>query len=231
MFPFRNGLKQGAAQSPLPFNCALGFAIRRVKIIQNGLELNCLRQFLFHADDVSIMGGSIHTVQEKEEVLVMASKKIGIEVNTDKYKYMVIYADQNAGRIHSIKTDNRTFGMVEKFKYLGTILTNQCSFQEEIKSRLKPGKACYHSVQNLLPSSLISKNLKIKIYGNIVLSVVLRGCENFSLTLMDERRLRVLKIRVVRRILGPKRDEVTGNGENYKMSSLMICSPTIFCRI
>jgi len=63
------------------------------------------------------------------------------------------------------------------FKYLGTILTNQNSIQEEIKSRLKSGNACYHSVQKLLSSSLLSKNLKIKIYSTIILPVVLYGCE------------------------------------------------------
>jgi len=157
MFPFRKGLKQGAAQLPLPFNCALVYAIRRVQTIQDGLKLNGLRQFLVHADDVNIMGGSVCTVQKNEEALLMASKKIGLEINTDKCKYMVIYGDQNAGRIYNLKTDNSSFGMVEKFKYLGTILTNQCSFQDEINSRLKPGNACNHSVQNLLPSSLISK--------------------------------------------------------------------------
>jgi hypothetical protein len=163
MFPFRNGLKQGADQSPLPFNYALEYAIRRVQIIQDGLKLNGLRQFLFHADDVNILVGSVHTVQENEEALLMASKNIGLEINTDKCKYMVIYGDQNAGRSYNIKTDNSSFGMVEKFIHLGTILTNQCSFQEKLKRRLKPANACYHSVQNLLPSSLISKNLKIKI--------------------------------------------------------------------
>ena len=61
--------------------------------------------------------------------------------------------------------------------------------------------------------------------------VVSFGCENFALILREERRLRVFQNRVVRRILGPKRDEITGNGENYKMKSLMICSPTIFCRM
>ena len=57
--------------------------------------------------------------------------------------------DQNAGRSHSIKTDNNTFERVETFKYLGTTLTNQNSIQEEIKIRLKSGNACYHPVQNL----------------------------------------------------------------------------------
>jgi len=115
--------------------------------------------------------------------------------------------DQNAGRSHSMKTDNSSIERVEEFKYLGT--TNKNSIQEEIKSRLKLGNACYYSVQNLLSSSLISKNLKIKIYRTIILPVVLYGCETWSLTLREERRLRVFENRVLR-VFGPKRDEVTG---------------------
>ena len=75
--------------------------------------------------------------------------------------------DQNAGRIHSVRMDNSTFESVEEFKYLGTTLTNQNSIPEEIKSRLRSGNACYHSVQNLLSSRLLSKYLKIKIYRTI----------------------------------------------------------------
>jgi len=76
-------------------------------------------------------------------------------------------------------------------KYLGTILTNQNSIQEEIKSRLKSGNACYHAAQNLLSSSLLSKNLNIKIYRIIILPIALYGCETLSLILREERRLRV----------------------------------------
>ena len=84
----------------------------------------------------------------------MASKETGLEVSGDIIKYMVMFLDQNAGRSHSIKTDdNSSSEMVEEFKYLGTTLTNQYSLQEEIKSRLKSGNVCYYSVQNLLPSS------------------------------------------------------------------------------
>ena len=82
--------------------------------------------------------------------------------------------------------------------------------QEEIKSRLKLGNACYYSVQNLFSSSLLSKKLKIKIYRTIILPVVLYGCATWSLTLRDARRLRVFENRVLRRVFGPKRDEVTG---------------------
>ena len=72
--------------------------------------------------------------------------------------------DQNAGRSHNMKTDNSSSERVEEFKFLGKTLKDQNSFQEEIKSRLKSGNACYYSVQNILSSSLLSKNLKIKIY-------------------------------------------------------------------
>ena len=87
--------------------------------------------------------------------------------------YVVMSRGRNAGWGHSVKIDNSSIARVEKFKYLGTTLTDQNSIQEEIKRRLKLGNACYHSVQNLLSSRLLSKNLKIKIYRTIILPVVL----------------------------------------------------------
>jgi len=72
------------------------------------------------------------------------------------------------------------------------------------------GNACYHSLQNLLSSRSLSENLKIKIYRTIILSVLLYGCETCSLTLREERKLRVFENMVLRRIFGPRRDEVTG---------------------
>ena len=173
------------------------------------------------------MGGSVHTVKEKAEAFIVASKETGLEVNADKTKYMAMSRDQYAGQSHSVNIYNSTFERVKEFKYLGTTLTNQNSIQEEIKSRLKPGNACYHSAQNLLSSSLISKNLKIKIYRNIILPVVLYGCENWSLILREERGLRVFENRVLRRMFGPKRDEVTVEWRKLHNEELndLYCSP------
>ena len=99
---------------------------------------------------------------------------------------------------------------MEEFKHSGTTLTNRISVREEIKSRLKSGNACYHSVQNIFSYSLLSRNIKINIFRNIILPVVLYGCVNWSLTFRKERRLRVFEKRVLRRIFEPMRDEGIG---------------------
>jgi len=98
--------------------------------------------------------------------------------------------------------DNSCFERIEEFKYLGTILTNQNSIQEEIKSRLNSWQ-----VQNILSSSLFFKNLKIKIYKIIFLRAVMYGHETWSLTLREERRLRVFENRVLKGIFGAKREK------------------------
>jgi hypothetical protein len=119
---------------------------------------------------------------------------------------MVMSRDQNAGQNYNIKIDNKSFERVEQFQYLGTTLTNRNSIQEEIKNKLKSGNACYHSAQDLLSSSLLSKNTKIKICRTIILPIVLYGCETWPLALREEHRLREFENRVLRRIFGPKRD-------------------------
>jgi hypothetical protein len=193
MYPIMNCLKQGNALSPLLLNFVLEYVIRRVKVIQDGLKLNGTDQLLVYADDINTLGGSVHTIKEKTKALIVASKKIGLGVNVDKTKYMAMSRDQNVVQSHSMKTENITFEMVKELKYMETNLANQNSIPEEIKSRLKTGNACYHSVQNLLSSSFLSKNLKIKIkiYRTTIFSVVFYGCETWSLTLWEERRLKV----------------------------------------
>jgi hypothetical protein len=118
--------------------------------------------------------------------------------------------EQSVGQNHSIKTGSKSFKNVAKFKYLATTLRNRNCVHEESKIKLKSGNVSYHLVQNLLSSSLLSKIIKSKIYRIIILPVVLYKCETWSVTLREEHRLRVFENRVLRRIFGPKRDEVTG---------------------
>jgi hypothetical protein len=100
-------------------------------------------------------------------------KENRIEVNADTSKYVVKSRNQKVERIHRIKNENIFCESVERFTYLGTTLKYENYIQEEIKSRLKSGNVCYHSLQNLLSSSLLSNHLKINIYRTIILPVVL----------------------------------------------------------
>jgi hypothetical protein len=140
----------------------LEYAIRRVQENQEGLILNGTHQLLAYADDVNIVGENIDTVQKNTKALLDASKEVGLEVNPEKTKYMLVSRCQNAGQRQSIKVGNRSFESMAKLKYLRTTLTDQNCIHEEIKSRLNSGNACYHSVQNLLSSCLLSRNVKVK---------------------------------------------------------------------
>jgi glycerol-3-phosphate O-acyltransferase len=116
-------------------------------------------------------------------------------VNPEKTKYMLTSRCQKSGQRQSIKIGNRSFESVAKFKYLGTTLTDQNCIQEELKSRLNSGYACYHSVQSLLSSRLLSRNVNVNICKAIILPVVLYGCETWSVTLREEHTLRVFENR------------------------------------
>ena len=112
-------------------------------------------------------------------MLLNACKDIGLAVNTEKTKYMEIGCHQGMKANTHITESSNSYENVKALKYLGSLLTNQNSIQEEIKCRLKAGNSCYYSVQTLLSS----KNFKIRIYKTIILPVVLYGCEKWSLTL------------------------------------------------
>jgi hypothetical protein len=108
-------------------------------------------------------------IRKNTEALVIISKEISLELNSEKTKYVVKSRDQNAGKNVKVQVGNKSFATVEQFNYFGTTQTNQNSVHEEIKSSLKSGNTCCHSVQNLLSSSLMSKNTKIKVHRTIML--------------------------------------------------------------
>jgi hypothetical protein len=182
-FPIQNGLKLGDALSPLLFIFVLQYAIKKVQENQVGLKLNWTGQLVAYADDVNLLRGNIVTINKNTETLIEASKEVGLEINAEKTKCMLLSRHQNFVRNREIKIANRLFGNVSQFKYLGTTVTNQNFIQEEINRKLNSGNACYVSFQNLVTSRLLSKNLKFRIYKAIHLPVVMYRLEIWSLAL------------------------------------------------
>jgi biotin operon repressor len=200
-FPIQNALKHGDAPTPLLFNFFLAYAIRKVQENQMGLKLNgTTYQLLAYADDVNLLGDNIDTSKRNTEALIDTMREVGLEINIEKTKYMLLSHHQQVGQRRDIKIAKQI---------VCKCVTVQISGGRSNKlNKLNNGNACYQLIQNLLSSCLLSKNLKIRIYKTRILPVVLYEYETWSLTLREKHnRLRVFENRVLR-IFGLKRDEV-----------------------
>ena len=130
------------ALSPLLFNFSLEYAIRRVQENRIGLELNGKHQLLVYAD-VNMLGEDLQTIRENIEIFIKVSKETGLEINSEKSKYIITSHHQNVVRNQNIVIGNLLFENMEKFKYLGITITNYIC--EEIKRRISVGNSCYYS--------------------------------------------------------------------------------------
>jgi hypothetical protein len=147
-FPIQNGLRQGDALSLL-FSFAVEYVFRKVQENQMGLKLNGTYQFLAYVDDMNLLGNNIETIKRSTGTLIDASKEVGLEVNVEKIKYMLVSCDQNAGQNWEIKAGNRSFENVPQYKYLGMTVTDQNLILEETRRRLNSDNGGHHLVQNL----------------------------------------------------------------------------------
>jgi hypothetical protein len=159
--PVQNGLKQGDALSPLLLTL-LKNTIKKVQENNVRLKLNGTHQLFVHADDVNLLGDNINTIKKNIETLIDASKDVGLEINAGKLRICCCLFTKMEDNIIYIKIAKRYFENVEQFRDLGTTVTNRNLIQEKIKRGSNSGNTCYNSVQNLLSSRLLSKEIEIK---------------------------------------------------------------------
>jgi hypothetical protein len=184
------GLRQGDALSTQLFNLILEKAIRNIEINQGGSVYNRTLQYLAYVDDVNLVSRSALALSEVFKRLEAESKNAGLTINESKTKYMINSRNKVRFRnVRSLNVGSHKFERVDKYKYLGSLVTESSENSTEIKIRIAAGNRCYFSLIKLLKSRAVARNTKIRMYRTTIRPVVTYGSETWCLTANDERSL------------------------------------------
>lgn len=157
-----------------------------------------------YADDVIIMAESEEDLKRTTSKLIEEGGKIGLMVNEEKTKYMLVTRHNH--EIRHMKVNNYIFERVANFKYLGVNINENADSLEEIRLRLVAANKCYFRLVPLFKSKLLSWKTKITLYKVLIRPVALYACGAWATTMTDEKRLATFERKVLRRIFGPKRN-------------------------
>lgn len=204
-FYTRNGLKQGDGLTPILFNIALEYVIRKLSVDDKGTMITKTTQIVAHADDINILSRSFPRSREIMINLDKAAKEVRLRINENKTKIMT------QTRRRTPRRQNSTIGEykvenVEKFTYLGTILSTDANENDEIKGRLHTANRAYYSLLPIIKSRYIHRKTKIRIYKTIIRTIMCYGSETWMLTQTSEKMVNTFERKILRRILGPIQD-------------------------
>ena len=160
-----------------------------------------LKQVCAYADDIAIIARTKKALIETFETLVTDAKKHGLIINQMITKYVQNSKENRA--VKDMKIRQMKFEQVKSFKYFGTQQNSHNSTHEEIQCRLISGNKTLYANKQLLSSTSISRNAKLKIYKSLIRSVVTYGCESWTLTKAEEEKLRIFEHKIIRKIYGP----------------------------
>jgi len=193
---------QGDSFTPILFNIALEKVIREMNMGQHeGVNLqDHTIGLLAYADDLVLITESQNELKSLFRRLEKSSAKIGLRINEEKTKYMVVRRQNNARLNQLLRIDQYNFGKVEQFKYLGTILTQNNDTAKEIEARILAGNKCFFGLGKLLRARSLSRDLKKQLYTILIRSVVMYGAETWTIRKTDENRLLSFERKILRRI-------------------------------
>ena len=248
-FEIRHGLRQGDSLSCILFNITLERVIRNIHINTRetitryflrdnehqqttGTIYNQPIQYLAYADDIALIGKSKKDITQSFIELEDASIKAGLEINTQKTKYMYTSTSKEEAQTENvIKVRNHTFEKVNNFKYLGATITENNEILAEIKARITACNKAYYSSHNMLKNKNISRKTKKNIYKTIIRPVVTYGSETWTLTKSAETVLNTWERKVLRKIFGPTKDENGWRMRTNKEVYDLYKDPTIVAEI
>ncbi|KAL4154176.1 hypothetical protein QTP88_002009 [Uroleucon formosanum] len=227
-FEVKSGLKQGDALSPFLFNLALEKVVRDVGE-DRVMEINENMTMLAYADDVVVLGNSRQEVAHTVEKLIASSRNMGLLINEAKTKYMLMA--RHAPIMNDLVVGPYTFERVNDFKYLGVNINHKNDMHNEIKLRINSANRAYFSLNKLFTSRMLLWTTKEKMYLAYLRPIVTYACETWSTTQGDEEKLLVFERKVLRKIYGPARNELTGDYERRKNTNLesLYNKPNVKC--
>jgi len=217
-FDVNTVLRKGDALSPLFFNLALEKVVRTMPAYQD-TELLGEYSTLAYADDIVVMGNTRIEVTAKTDDLLKAAKFMGLKINQDKTKYMVVSREYEM--VADLSVGQYTFQAVNDFKYLGTNINRNNNMPNKIKLRISAANKGFFALTKLFKSKLLSKRSKINLYLSYLRPGLAYGCETWSVTKGDEEKLLIFERKILRRIYGPIYEngdyQIRTNGKIYQL--------------
>ena len=209
-FKVKEGLRQGDPLSPILFNCALEYVVRKANLNRSGLLYHKSHQCLAFADDVAILTRSRTALHKAMVNLEEEAQKMGLQINEDKTKLMT-WTEKEYDSLGELRVNTNTgktyrFKEVETFTYLGTEFYRKPDMTREIQSRIMAGNRSIYAFRNIMNRNS-SRGLKLRVYKTIIRPIVIFASETWTLGINTQKMLKIWERKVLRKIYGGKKTE------------------------